>query len=161
MAPFLQVGTPTRPIEAESHMYLSHIGAALQDYAQAHDGQLPSSVDELVPDHIAPSNMVWFFPPYDPALAALRAAAPIVQHSNLVSNSMFVYLGEAGRGVDCVLFERPDLLRVWRGSQGNRILKVNVVGAELTAKRVDMQDLIKRLSSIGRMRSVPRSEETQ
>jgi hypothetical protein len=42
----------SRPVEVQSHMYLSHIGAALDSYRRDHANSLPARLEDLVPTYI-------------------------------------------------------------------------------------------------------------
>lgn len=82
---------------------LSTIGEALLRYEHTHE-RLPVTIAELVPEFVSVPNALLFFPPetQDPPSSVREF------RDRLENEGAFTYLGEKGRPVDTLLFERLD-----------------------------------------------------
>ena len=84
---------------------LSRIGEALLQYEHSHH-QLPATLAELVPEFVPVTNAFLFFPPETLNLSNSWSQL----RDRLDSEGAFIYLGEKGRPVDALLYERFDPL---------------------------------------------------
>lgn len=133
---------PERPVEMQSSLFLCRIGVALAHFKDRNEGQLPRALDELVPRHVASDDVKWFYPPYTGRLSELSHAPPEQQVRGIEQEGAYVYLGAAGELIDCIMYERAEVLP--KGA-----FQVNVLTRELSTRRIPLAELKDRLRRLG------------
>jgi len=133
---------PMRSVEQQSYMFLCHIGESLAHFKQQNEGHLPEALGDLVPRYVAPGDVKWFYPPYTGRLKTLSRATTELQVGEIDRQSAYVYLGAAGDAIDCIMYERLEVLP-------DRACKVNVLTRDLTTHRIPLTLLRSRLRLLG------------
>jgi hypothetical protein len=120
---------------------VTKIGNAMRQYATDHEGRLPSLLSDLVPNYVAVSNINWF----------IHEKYSMDIHGSVTSNrselgwlidlnGRFVYLGEFGKKVDVVLYDRP---KFWPSDAS--VNEIVTMTAELLARLRNTSDLTNRI----------------
>ena len=106
---------PRNPQLSERMDRADELGYALSRFRHENNGLLPERLSQLIPNYVATSNLVWFFPP----------PANMLPRPNEISNAIdqrgaFVYLGKEGLPIDMLFYDRPEL---WK--QGHAVVIVD------------------------------------
>lgn len=92
--------------------------------------------------YVPSSNAGWFYPPYNGQLKALSLSNMETQVREIDHQSAYAYLGETGKQINCIAYERPEVL-----AEGET--RVNILTAEFSVRRIPLRVLLQQLTVVG------------
>ena len=129
-----------KPAEIRSFLNLGVIAGALSKFEYRNKGQLPEQLLDLVPGYISLEKAYVLFPPWMDRSAVTNK----LTQSSLLSEGSFTYLGDAGRPIGIISYEKPEL---WEHA-GFKDGQIYVMRTDFTSKRITFEDLDRRLSRL-------------